>query len=248
MIAPMAKVGMGTLLKRYWYALFALGSGAIVGLYIFTYLNGVVVQAPVVVAAQDMVAGTVIETGMVRVAWLPTASVHRLAVRDKDAVVGRVAEGAIVQGEQVLSARLHDGAGGVGMSGALGTAEVGMYLSIANDSYPDDFVRPGQEVALIFVSRTREREISFARLLLRGVRVVQTSTSKSVGAGNGRKGKLEGVTLALNIGEAERVAYALEHGRVHLVFGGQTPADVSRPVVSWETLFEPGGGFRGDAQ
>lgn len=229
----------------------ALVAGLALGAIVCLYLAAVVRLTPVVVAAADLQAGTRLEAASIRVAHLPRSAVHPDALSSPAQALGRTVRFPVLAGEQVLDPKLSGGAER-GPVQLLQPGERAFFLPLGGEhAYPADLVRPGDRVDLVFVSEGRPDTPSLARLLLAGVRVV-SAVSEPAGV-FGRDSGLQGLVLAVSAPQAERLAYALAHGRIHLLLAGGDPAGPPGAGVMWDNLFEPAaappaGGAGGDGR
>lgn len=211
-------------------AIVGLGTAAYV--YLATAPAGS--RVPVVVAAQDIPPYTRIEAGMVRLVRLPQAAAHPDALRRIDEAVGQLTAIPIQQREQVLRGKLA-GARGTGPAAALAEGELAMFIPVEGGHLPSTLLAPGQRTDLVFVAPGRPGTPGFARLLLSSLRILHVERERTQPFGDGGNGRLTGVVVAVRPDQAERIAYALEHGRIHLLAGGTRPA--AGTGVTWENLF-----------
>jgi pilus assembly protein CpaB len=91
----------------------ALILAIITGVLLYRYLDSVsepvvveIEKSNVVVAIADIPANIPITTEMIKLTQLPEESVHILAVKDINEVIGKVSSSVIIQGEQILSSKL----------------------------------------------------------------------------------------------------------------------------------------------
>lgn len=222
------------LLRDYWYLIASAGIGLVTGLIVYVHLAGVSRIAPVLVAAADIPAGSTVDDRMVRIAYLPRQAIHPRAVSTAAGARGRVAHMAILAGEQVLDSKLSGGTSGE--TALLEDGERAMFIPIAPErAYPASFLRPGGRVDLIFVSDPGLGGSGLARLLLSGVKVLAVHAERQ--GAFGRDEAIHGVTVAMDVSQAERAAYAVEHGQIHLL-GEGAPGDRGAGTgVTWRNLF-----------
>lgn len=225
------------LLRDYWYLVAALGIGLGTGLIVHAHLTGVRQIAPVLVAAVDVPAGATLDDGMLRVAYLPRPAIHPQALQETDQARGRVARMALLAGEQVLDGKLSGGT----VAGAvpLEEGERAMFIALAQDqAYPASFIRPGERVDLLFVSEPGRDGDGLARLLLAGVKVLSVHAERGT---FGREEAIQGATVALDVLEAEQVAFAADHGRIHILGQGAADDQGTGIGVTWDNLFSGAG-------
>ncbi len=224
-------------MRERWHLLLAAVVGLATAVYVYDVTAPAGIQVPVVVAAQDIPPFTRIEAGMVKLVTLPEAAVHPNALRDTGKAVGQLAIVPIQQKEQILGAKLA-GARGSGLAAALGEEEMAMFVPLETGRYPASFLSPGQRADLVFVAPTRPGTPGFSRLLLSGLRILQVERDKLQPFGDPNGGRLAGITVAVRPDQAERIAYALEHGRVHVLASGSGTSRTGSGVT-WENLFHP---------
>lgn len=227
--------------QHYWYLAAAVCIGLAAGLAVYTHLTAVQQIAPVVVAEVDIPAGAALDEGMLRIAYLPRPAIHPRALQETVRARGRVARMAMLAGEQVLDGKLSGGTA----TGAvpLEEGERAMFIALGqNQSYPASFIHPGERVDLVFVSESGLSGDGLARLLLPGVKVLSVHAERGA---FGRDEAIQGATVALDVGQAEKVAFAIDHGRIHILGQGAIEDEGAGTGVTWDNLFSGAGGTTG---
>lgn len=168
--------------------IFALVSAVIVAVLLYSFLNSVskpvvieIVKKSVVVANVNISPNISITSDMIKVIELPEESVHPLAVKDINEVVGTVASSEIIAGEQVLSSKLitpGEGNGTLAYKVESGmraiTVGVSNTTGLSNMIIPNDKVDIiGQYAVEVEVPGTNEKKtIDYITMLLENVKVL----------------------------------------------------------------------------
>lgn len=208
-----------------------------VGLY--NYLSMIQPRAEVVVATRDIPADTRIQKNMVRPVAYPSMAVHPAAAVRPEEVVGRVVLTPLYRGEQILRTRLSQTGQGAAAAGRLDGGERAMFIPLGTGRYPAAFVRPGQVVDVVLVADAPGGGAAVARLVLAGLRVLSVIPERG-GSREGDGGGLTGAVVAVDVGQAEKLAFALEQGKVHLLAAERGDVSAQGSGATWETLFPAG--------
>ncbi|MBC7338284.1 MAG: Flp pilus assembly protein CpaB [Firmicutes bacterium] len=201
---------------------------------VYFYLEGLGRRYPVVVAAAAVPAGKVLAPGDLRVVMLPGDAIHPQAVRSLQDGLGRVTSADLVPGEQVLQSRTRppDQAGpGADLPPHLRA----MLLPVPVERWAGGALRPGSLVDVVFVSDDPEQP-DLARVLIPAVRVLGVRDERGLPWAQGKNLPL-GVLVAVTAEEAERLAFALEHGSLYLVLCPFEPVVVATSGANWDNLF-----------
>ena len=165
----------------------ALILAIITGVLLYRYLDSVsepvvveVEKSSVVVAASDIPANIPITTEMIKLIQLPEESVHSLAVKDINEVIGKVSSSVIIQGEQVLSSKLITP--GVGNGTLAYKIEEGMRaitVAVSNTTGLSNMIIPDNRVDIIGLYSVEveqpdgeKKTIDYSTMLLENVRVL----------------------------------------------------------------------------
>ncbi|MCR4397401.1 MAG: Flp pilus assembly protein CpaB [Firmicutes bacterium] len=203
----------------------------------FVYLVWSGESTQVVVAARDIRAGGRIDENSVRLAGMNRRAVHPSAYRHVEEVVGRYAIDELAAGEQVMRHRVAAGGHG-GLVAGLSPDLRAMFIPVQAEHTAVGLVEPGGMVDVICVWQ-ESKGSSVARCVLGSVSVVATAPGEARGLADSGSGESRGVVVAVTPGDAEKLAFCLENGRVYLAavpFGGSAQ---TTPGVRWEDLVGP---------
>ncbi|MEW6398052.1 MAG: Flp pilus assembly protein CpaB [Bacillota bacterium] len=203
-------------------------------LTVYFYLDGLGRRYPVVVAAGPVPMGKVLGAGDLRVVMLPRDAIHAQALRSLRDALGRVTAADLVAGEQVLMSRTRSREE-AGPGCELPPQLRAMLLPIPMERWGGGALQPGSLVDVVFVSDAPDQP-EVARVLVAGVRVLGVRDERGQAWTRGKDLPL-GVLLAVTVEEAERLAFALEHGSLYLVLCPFEPQVVATPGVTWDNLF-----------
>lgn len=201
---------------------------------VYFYLGSLGRRCPVVVAAAAVPAGKVLGPGELRVVMMPAEAVHPQAVRSLQEGLGLVSSAELLPGEQVLRPRVFPPEQ-AGPGGRLAPGVRAMLVPVPPERWPGGTVRPGGLVDVVFVSGDPDQP-RLARVLLPSLRVLDVRDDRGMPWGEGRGVPL-GVVVAVTPGEAEKLAFALEHGSVYLAQCPPDPEVVPTDGVGWDSLF-----------
>lgn len=165
----------------------ALILAIITGVLLYRYLDSVsepvvveVIKSNVVVAVADIPANIPITAEMIKLTKLPEESVHNLAVKDINEVIGKVSSSVIIQGEQVLSSKLITP--GVGNGTLAYKIEEGMRaitVAVSNTTGLSNMIIPDNRVDIIGLYSVEveqpvgdKKTIDYSTMLLENVRVL----------------------------------------------------------------------------
>lgn len=172
---------------------------------------------PVVVAASDIPIGTRLTANLIAVRTWPKGGLPQGAVSEQEAVLGRLVKGEITRGEPILEQRLFPkdlaGAPGV-MSVLVPPGKRAMAVGVNEVIGVSGFILPKDRVDVI-ATRTDQAMSKSTETILQNVEVL------AVGKRLEQEGKqnieVPTVTLAVTPEEAERLALALNEGKIHIV-------------------------------
>ena len=212
-------------------------------------------QTVVMVAKQDIPAGSVIEANMLDSSIVPNRFIQPQAVTSIDRVLGMISLAPISKGEQIVLSKLskarREGAGGGSLAGNTPAGKRAISIAVDSISSVSGMVRPGDYVDVIATLQIpvqgQDGQISsqvavvplFQNVLV--LAVGQDTGSAGKGSRYEDKEASSGglITLALGPQEANLIAFVQEQGKMRLTL--RSPADANvEPVVpaSWETLFQ----------
>lgn len=171
---------------------------------------------PVVVATGDIPIGTRVEAGVVAKRDWPKTGVPEGTVSEPEAVVGRLVKGEIVRGEPILEHRLFpkdlSGAPGI-MSVIVPPGKRAMAVGVNEVIGVSGFILPKDRVDVI-ATRTDQGSSKSTETILQNIEVM------AVGKRFEQEGKqnieVPTVTMAVTPEQAERLARALQEGKIHI--------------------------------
>ncbi|MDQ7793029.1 MAG: Flp pilus assembly protein CpaB [bacterium] len=211
------------------------------GFIVYNYLAGLDQRVSVVVATTNLGEFTLLESSMLRVASLPAGGVHPRAVSSPSMLEGRVLLAPVDAGQQILITQVRDrGAVGTGNSfvAALEPGERAMLIPSTLARSVGGALAPRDRVDIIFVADQLKLGVSFARVLLQGLRVLDVRSDRGRSLGADRDGLPAGVVVAVTLEQAERLAFALENGQLYIASsGGRDEPEVPTPGAFYESLF-----------
>lgn len=201
----------------------------------------------VVVARQDIQAGTVIKENMLSEEKLNKRMLQPRAATSIDRVADRIAIAPISKGEQILLNKLTISGEETSLSMKIPKGKRAITIAVDNISSVGGMIRPGDHVDLVGIvplpAMTAEGKqvmqpsplTLFQDVLVLAVGQVFTSVA---GAKKEEKVIYPTVTLALSSQETNLVAFVQEQGKIRLVLRspGDTQVEPATPAT-WDTLF-----------
>ncbi|MFP3881915.1 MAG: Flp pilus assembly protein CpaB [Actinomycetota bacterium] len=220
-----------TLRRRIWSRfgtahLIAVAAGLVTAVLLLAWTRGQEQVTPVLLAAEDIRAGTIVEASDLRVAEIPSDPTVVAAVypaESLDGLVGQVASRSISESEPILRSDLRP------VATEEGLRAMSVPLPLANAVGGDLAV--GDEVDVLVVGDTGTRFVAEAVQVLA---VPDTESSGLVGAGSAWW-----VVLAVEDGEALQIADGVENGTVYLLRSTGTPDLVNRELQVPDEPAEP---------
>lgn len=225
-------------LRRSWLWVLSTAIGLLTATALYNYLSAVAPSARVVVAGRDIPAGERLAPEMLRLAAVPAGAVSPAAIARVEDAAGRTAVVPLYKGEPVLAPRLARAGQGAGaaVTAGLSTGERAMFIPLEPGRYPGSFFRAGQVVDVVAVAHGAGAG-TVSRLVLAGIRLIDVIPAPGNDPdGCGLSGPL-GVTVAVDVAQAERLALALEQGKIHLLNAAGRGPIGSAPGVSMGELF-----------
>ncbi len=204
----------------------ALVLAVVAGGTVYLYLKGVPAtqaSAPetvgVVVAVKDMTFGTTLEEGDLHVAQFPNESVPMGSFASIDSIVGQTTKVFVVTGEPLLASKL-SGIGG-GLSVRIEPHMRAMSLRVNDVTGVSGFVLPGDRVdVIVTVQNAAGGRVAITKTILQSVEVlaagVKTENKK-------QNMTVQTVTLLVEPNGAEKLALAVNQGKIHLAL--RNPVD-----------------------
>jgi len=196
---------------------------------------------PVVIATGDIPIGTRLTPSLVAKRDWPRVGVPQGAVSEPGAVLGRLVKGQIARDEPILEHRLFPkdltGAPGI-MSVMVPSGKRAMAVGVNEVIGVSGFILPKDRVDVI-ATKTDQGTSKSTETILQGVEVL------AVGKRLEQEGKqnieVPTVTLAVTPEQAERLALALQEGKIHIALRSIMDAQ----VAGLATMTRPSGMGRG---
>lgn len=185
---------------------------------------------PVVVATGDIPIGTRLDATLVAVRDWPKGGVPQGAVSEPEAVVGRIVKAEIARDEPILEHRLLPkevtGAPGV-MSVMVPMGKRAITVGVTEVIGVSGFILPRDRVDVIAVrtaagSAYSETAVQNVEVLAVGKRLEQEGKQNV---------EVPTVTLAVTPGEAERLALAVQQGKIHIVLRSVMDSQAIGPTM-----------------
>ncbi|HCC32969.1 MAG TPA: Flp pilus assembly protein CpaB [Clostridiales bacterium] len=215
----------------------------VTGFAAYNYLLGLDRRVAVVVAAAALPEFTLLEPDALRVVHLPEGGVHPRAVSSPGELQGKVLMVPVEPGQQILVTQVRD-PGTLGFDNqfvaVLGPGERAMMVPVPPGQAVGGGLAPRDLVDVIFVADEARLGFAFARVLLQGLRVLDVRGDQGGALTATRHDAAAGVVVAVTPKQAERLAFALEHGTLYLMTaGGREEPEVATQGTFLETLFDP---------
>ncbi|RDV84063.1 Flp pilus assembly protein CpaB [Ammonifex thiophilus] len=221
---------------------FLCAVGAAVGTYFYLeHLKATYRQkahyVPVVVAAQDIPARTLLTSSLLKLQDLPSSCVHPLALRRVEDAVGRVTTVPLVRGEVLLQSKLassKDEKQELALS--LQPGERAITLAVNAVSGVGGALKPGDRVDVVatFDLESQGTKTTYTVLVAGNVRVL------ALGSG-GEKKPYDTVTLAVTPRQGALITLATERGSVRLFLRGPKEQEATQLLpVKLPDLLEAG--------
>src|SRR5574337_296573 len=171
---------------------------------------------PVVVATSDILIGTRLTEGLIAVREWPKTGIPQAAVSNPEAVLGRLVKGEIARDEPILEHRLFPkdltGAPGI-MSVIVPPGKRARAVGVNEVIGVSGFILPKDRMDVI-ATRTNQVQHPSSETILQNIEVL------AVGKRYEQEGKqnieVPTVTLAVTPKEGERLALALNEGKIHI--------------------------------
>lgn len=190
----------------------------------------------VAILAGDVKVGRELTADLVKMVDWPAQSIPEGAVRSAENAVGRTARVSLYKGEPVLEGKLSAKGTRGGLSAIIKPGKraisvgvndvVGVNSAALEGSYVDVLVNSSNP-------RDEDRQSSISKIVLERVLVLAVSES------SGAEGRVNGVTLEVTPGEAEKLDLARSIGRLSLVLRsqGEEESSGSKEGATKDALF-----------
>ena len=188
--------------------------------------NNRVVTAQVVVAAQDIPEGHVIDKIALTTGQWPVQTLPAGAFSSVDSVVGRVTRVAVFQGEPIVPGRLAPAGTTGGLEIKIAPGKRAMSVKINDVAGISGLIQPNSRVdVLVNIRDDRSaKETQVAKLFMENMRVLSVGQQVTRGD-DGKPINATTATLEVTPEEAERLAIAMGQGSIALVLRGYGDPD-----------------------
>ncbi len=208
----------------------ALLVAGLAGFGVYTYLRqaevaGRVPTGRAVVAAVDLVEGTILKATDAKVVELPLANIPPGSFTTVDSVVGRVTRVPVFASEALVPGRLAPVGSGAGLEVKIAPGKRAMALRIDDVVGLSGLIQPNSRVdVLVTIVDKATGEQQRAKLFMSNMRVLSVGSQMERGP-DGRP--TNGTTAALEVtpAEAEQLAVATNQGKIQLVLRGYGDPD-----------------------
>jgi Flp pilus assembly protein CpaB len=216
------------------YLLLALAAALLAGIFVHIYLSGVARRVPVVVAARDFEAYSVLDAHLVRTVLLPASAVHPASVSRAADAVGKTSLVPRRQGEQILASSLVSGDDPGEYRAGLRPEERALCLPAEVVLGGWLGVAPGDYVDLTVVLD------GVSHCLAQGLEVLEVVKDPSTPFSGGRVQAPLGVFLRVTPAQAERITLAVEYGKVYFSVLGYAGVPVPASGARLQDLYGEG--------
>jgi pilus assembly protein CpaB len=210
----------------------AAGGGLAFGTY--KYVNNVpaaaapLAMAKVVVAANDLELGALVEADDVRVVDWPASAVPAGAFSSTDDVVGRGLVMPAIQNEPILPMKLASKELGAGLPVVIPEGKRAVSVRVNEVIGVAGYVLPGTRVDVIATaSPTTNHEDTTSKLVLSNVQVLAAGTKIEQDEAQGKPMAVNVVTLLVTPEDTEALTLASTEGKIQLAL--RNPLDKSMP-------------------
>ncbi|MDQ6885737.1 MAG: Flp pilus assembly protein CpaB [Gemmatimonadota bacterium] len=218
--------------RRYtlvFYAALAIAAAATYGVYRTleeTKASGRIATAPVVVAAQDVPEGRVLDRIALTTRNWPVQALPAGAYSSIDSVAGRVTRVPVFKGEAFVPGRLAPAGTGGGLEVKIAPGKRAMSVKINDVAGISGLIQPNSRVDVLVnirdVRATHEQQV--AKLFMENMRVLSVGQQVTRGE-DGKPINATTATLEVTPDEAERLAVAMNQGSIALVLRGYGDPD-----------------------
>jgi pilus assembly protein CpaB len=190
---------------------------------------------PVVVAAKEIVAGSVLSKDLIKVVEWPKENLVAGAIAEPGKLDGRVIRQPLVVGEVILEGKLAPPGTLGGMAGIIENNKRAVTVKVDEASGVAGFVMPGNRVdVLLTLNKSEFTDDPITKMVLQNLLVLGIGQDLELQK-NGEKPKVvPTVTMEVNPDEGERLALAAKEGHITLALRGWT-TNVTVPTVGIRT-------------
>ena len=205
-------------------------------------------QSIIMVARQDIPAGSTIQGAFVESVIVPREYVQPQAATSVDSVSGMIAVAPIAKGEQITLSKLASSTtgsafGGTNLSTVTPVGKRAVPVLIENIADLIGLLKPGDYVDVIAILTLVDKKTQVAQQtiapIFQNVLVLAIGLETAASAQDVEKQKKPLVTLALSPKEANIITFLQEQGKIRLVLrsGEDSQIEIVRPV-NWDNIFE----------
>ena len=179
--------------------------------------------APVVVAAKDIVAGSILETDLLKTVPWPQDFPVAGALSDTEALKGRVARYPLAPGEVILENKLAPRGTPGGLAGIIKNDKRAVTVKVDEASGVAGFIMPGNRVdVMVTMAQNEYKEDPITQAVLQNLLVLGKGQDIEQPK-NGEKPQIvPTVTLEVDPDQGERLALAAKEGQITLALRGWT--------------------------
>lgn len=218
--------------------------GLLVATLTYVYIRRLEAQAPVeiqhvpvVLAAVDIPAGTVIKADMLRQGQVVVSALHPDASRSIREVTGRIAREPIIRGEQVLHSRLLPAGVRPSLTFQIPPGKRAITVAVNEVIGVAGFVKPGDRVDVLatFEDGTEKEAVTTTVLQDIEILAIAQDMEKEV---DKKPRVTTTVTLAVTLAQAQKITLAEETGTLRLVLRPVSTVNKewTRPVATTDLL------------
>ena len=178
-------------------------------------------MVPVVVASKDIVAGSLLDAGLLKVVDWPRDSQIAGAVDNLELLNGRVTRYPLVSGEMILESKLAPQGTPGGLAGIIENDKRAVSVKVDEASGVAGFVMPGNRVdVLLTMDRNEFKDDPVTKAVLQNILVLGKGQETDVPKSGEKPKIVPTVTLQVTPEEGERLALAAKEGQITLALRG----------------------------
>jgi pilus assembly protein CpaB len=178
---------------------------------------------PVVVAAKEIVPGSVLNQDLVKVVAWPKENLVAGAISESIKLDGRVNRQALVVGEIILEGKLAPAGTLGGLAGIIQNDKRALTVKVDEASGVAGFVMPGNRVdVLLTLDRNEFKEDPITQSVLQNILVLGKGQDIEQPKSGEKPKIVPTVTLEVSLPEGERLALAAKEGSITLALRGWT--------------------------
>lgn len=223
-------------MKSKYIAVFSIIFGLLTAYLIYDYLIKLEKSVDntrygeVVVAAVDVTNKTQVTDEMLQVIKMPIDYIHPLAVRSKNAAVGKITNTSLSQGEQILQKKLvASGEVKYGLSYAVPVGRRAVTVAVDDVSGISGLIRPGDKVDVAAVinlpDQSGQKEVPNGLVVLQDIQVLAVGKTLEDKTDGKKPLEYKEITLAVTVEESRPLILASQKGNIRLML--RSPVDKS---------------------